>query len=51
MKNEKDRKTINERNKKEEKLQKKSPQRFDEEFSDEPMTPVELDRNKLTKKC
>ncbi|WP_440894852.1 small acid-soluble spore protein O [Amphibacillus sp. Q70] len=50
MKNEKDRKTLKERHK-EEKLQKKSPQRFDEEFSDEPMTPVELDRNKLTKKC
>ncbi|MBU5595374.1 hypothetical protein KQI76_09440 [Amphibacillus sp. MSJ-3] len=50
MKNEQDRKTRKQRIK-EEKLQQKSPQRFDEEFSDEPMTPVELDRNKLTKKC
>ncbi|MBM7540093.1 small acid-soluble spore protein O [Amphibacillus cookii] len=32
-------------------IKETSPRRFDHEFANEPMTPVELDRNKIPKKC
>ncbi len=32
-------------------IKETSPRRFEHEFANEPMTPVELDRNKIPKKC
>ncbi|WP_157065170.1 small acid-soluble spore protein O [Amphibacillus sediminis] len=32
-------------------IKETSPRQFEHEFANEPMTPVELDRNKIQKRC